>query len=265
MEYKNLSQEKNTQPFYFKGDDHGVLLIHGFTGSVAHMRPLGELLNQRGFTVKGINLLGHGTMLTQMKGVTWQQWLHQVESEFKALQKECRYVSVGGLSMGGVLTLTLAEKHMPTAIVTYSAPLGVRNPFARWAKFVEKIHPVVKWKTSPKRRIDLPADFDLGYEGFPTRSVYELLSLIESTKKELGKIKTPLLVIQSEDDKTISADSGEEMIAGVSSEIKELHWLKEVPHVITISREYERIASITERFLRSQENKGIPYEAEQKG
>ena len=25
------------QPFYFPGDEHGVLLIHGFTGSCAHM------------------------------------------------------------------------------------------------------------------------------------------------------------------------------------------------------------------------------------
>ena len=34
------------QPFHLKGDDHGVLLLHGFTGSAAHMRPLGELLHQ---------------------------------------------------------------------------------------------------------------------------------------------------------------------------------------------------------------------------
>lgn len=44
------------QPFFFPGGEHGVLLIHGFTGSSSHMRLLGEHLHAVGFTVRGINL-----------------------------------------------------------------------------------------------------------------------------------------------------------------------------------------------------------------
>ena len=40
----------------------GVLLIHGFTGTPAELRELGEILHKRGHTVQGLLLSGHGTM-----------------------------------------------------------------------------------------------------------------------------------------------------------------------------------------------------------
>ena len=42
----------------------GILLVHGFTGSPASMRPWAEYLNQRGYTVKVPLLPGHGTNFT---------------------------------------------------------------------------------------------------------------------------------------------------------------------------------------------------------
>ena len=57
MEYMH----ENVKPFFLPGDEHAVLLTHGFTGSAAHMRPLGDYLHAQGFTVRGILLPGHGT------------------------------------------------------------------------------------------------------------------------------------------------------------------------------------------------------------
>ena len=54
------------QPFFLEGGSHAVLLIHGFTGSAGHMRPLGEALHAQGFTVQGINLPGHATSMEDM-------------------------------------------------------------------------------------------------------------------------------------------------------------------------------------------------------
>lgn len=47
------------RPFYHRGGDNGILLVHGFTGSAAHMRPLADELARRGRTVRTINLPGH--------------------------------------------------------------------------------------------------------------------------------------------------------------------------------------------------------------
>ena len=35
---------------------HGVLVIHGFTGSPAQLRPMAESINARGYTVSGLLL-----------------------------------------------------------------------------------------------------------------------------------------------------------------------------------------------------------------
>ena len=98
------------QPFFFPGGEHGVVLIHGFTGSSGHMRLLGEHLRGAGFTVRGINLPGHGTRLEDMARYTWKDWLQSAKLAVAQMQEQCRYVSVAGLSMGGVLTLLIAEQ-----------------------------------------------------------------------------------------------------------------------------------------------------------
>lgn len=51
--------------FFFDGGPLGVLLIHGFTGAPPEMRPMGEYLAAKGYTVSGPRLAGHA--------ITWQQ------------------------------------------------------------------------------------------------------------------------------------------------------------------------------------------------
>ena len=89
----------NAQPFFFRGGEHGVLLIHGFTGSIAHMRPLGDALHQLGYTVKGINLPGHGTKSEDMRDVDWRNWIAACKEAYLSLREECSHVSIAGLSM----------------------------------------------------------------------------------------------------------------------------------------------------------------------
>jgi len=55
-EFKVLPDAK---PFFFEGNQTGVLVSHGFTGTTQSMRFLGEYLhNQGGFTVSGPRLAG---------------------------------------------------------------------------------------------------------------------------------------------------------------------------------------------------------------
>ena len=74
------------QPFDMEGDGHGVLLLHGFTGSAAHMRLLGEGLHARGFTVEAINLPGHAQTMDAMAATGWQDWLDAAKEAFLKLQ-----------------------------------------------------------------------------------------------------------------------------------------------------------------------------------
>ena len=89
----------------------GILLVHGFTGSPASMRPWAEYLNQRGYTVKVPLLPGHGTTPEDLNLVKWEEWPAKVESDLQELLRTCRKVFICGLSMGGGTTLNVASKY----------------------------------------------------------------------------------------------------------------------------------------------------------
>ena len=97
------------QPYEVRQGEHGVLLMHGFAGSAAHMRPLAERLVQQGFGVRTINLPGHATTMDDMRRCSWQDWLNAAKEAFREMKEQYRFVSVTGLSMGGCLTLMIAE------------------------------------------------------------------------------------------------------------------------------------------------------------
>lgn len=241
------------QPFDFPGGEHGVLLIHGFTGSCSHMRLLGEHLRDQGFTVRGINLPGHATSMEDMGRCTWKDWLQAARMEAARLQERCRYVSVAGLSMGGVLTLLLAEQMELTAAVPISAPMAVQNklmPFARIGSLFVKTS---YWSYEPARDELLDQRYDYGYPGFPTRTAADLSKLIHLARRNLYAVTCPVLAVQSRADDTISADSAEVIVNGVSSQRKGVLYLEEVPHVCTISREHAHIAQAAGELLRKAE------------
>ncbi|MFD2396151.1 alpha/beta hydrolase [Prauserella oleivorans] len=99
------------EPFRHTGStETGVLLCHGFTGTPATMRPWGEYLADAGYTVSCPRLPGHGTTWQECNRTEWTDWYACVEAEFHRLAQECESVFVFGLSMGGTLTLRLAEQ-----------------------------------------------------------------------------------------------------------------------------------------------------------
>ena len=86
----------------------GVLLVHGFTGAPPSMRPWGEFLLSKGYTVRVPLLPGHGTRPEDLNKVKWQEWPAKVQSELEELFKACDQVFICGLSMGGGTTLYVA-------------------------------------------------------------------------------------------------------------------------------------------------------------
>lgn len=223
------------QPYEVRQGEHGVLLMHGFAGSAAHMRPLAEGLVQQGFGVRTINLPGHATTLEDMRRCSWQDWLNAAKEAFREMKEQYRFVSVTGLSMGGCLTLMIAEQSDPTAIAPISAPYL----------------PEISWQV---RKDDaLTPDYDLGYTGFPTKSAVDLRRIIHEARDNLCAVTCPVLCVQSSGDQVITPDSADVILQGVRSKTKGVLRLESVPHVCTISREGTRIAQALGAFFRKAE------------
>ena len=70
----------------------------------------------------------------------------------------------------------------------------------------------------------------------------------------LHAVSCPVLVVQSHADETITPDSAEVILSGISSERKGVLWLEDAPHVCTITREAGNIAdAIADHFRRAEE------------
>lgn len=239
------------QPFLREGGDTGLLLIHGFTGSVAHMRPLGDALADRGYTVMGINLPGHATTEADMARSGWQQWLNAAQNAAEELRRRCKTVAVAGLSMGGLLALLLAEAGKADACVTLSTPMATQNKLLALAGMLAWVQPRISWAPPEERHKLLNGEFDYGYTGFPTRKAADLNRLIHMARGGLRKVRCPLLSVQSTGDETIWRGSADCILAGASSEVKQMLVLQKVPHVCTISTELPAIVSAMDVFLKA--------------
>lgn len=239
------------KPFLFSGGETGIVLLHGFTGSVAHMRPLGETLYRRGYSALGINLPGHATTEEEMASVGQRDWLRAAEDAVRQLRQHCRKVAVCGLSMGGALSLLIAEQGLADACVSISTPLPSSN---RWLPLTGSLfvfHPRISWERDENRTQQLDQRYDKGYAGFPTRKGADLYALIRQAQRNLPKISCPILVIQSRDDHSISQSSADTILDNVSSVYKEKLLLQGAPHVCTISGKLPEIADAIDTLLRS--------------
>ncbi|GIV66810.1 MAG: hypothetical protein KatS3mg047_1203 [Bellilinea sp.] len=64
-----------------------VLVVHGFPGSPAEMRALGEALNKTGWNVRLLRLPGHGPAFSQLFQTRVTEWLTEVEKNLVELRK----------------------------------------------------------------------------------------------------------------------------------------------------------------------------------
>ena len=241
------------QPFEMEGGEHGVLLIHGFTGSPSHMRLIGEGLHRAGFSVKCILLPGHGTKPEDMKKASWQDWLRAVRLAAKEMRQKYQYFSVAGLSMGGVLSLILAQEMDVNTCVPIAAPIRIFTPFRRFALVMSPFVPMIGWGPEKEEEPD-PNTYHIGYRRYPTKSVHDLSVLMDKAEKDLSLIRCPVLAIQSRMDKTVRPESPKLILEGVSSREKGMLWLETSPHVCTITDEKEKIIEAMTVFLRKAEN-----------
>ena len=243
------------QPFFFEGGrSKAVLLSHGFTGTPATVRPLAEALNKAGYTVCGPLLPGHGVSLEDMMKSSDTLWYGHIEREFFKLRDKYDKVAVAGLSMGGLLALRLAETYPVDACLAYSPALKFRHWYDALAPIVKYVMPVMPWKTDRRtQREDFLSEYNTGYKGVPVAKVEDMMRLYRAVRRDLGKIKCPLMVVQSYEDEQVHHVVADMIEQGASSEHKEIIRLERSPHVCVLGAEremiFERSVSFLDKYL----------------
>jgi len=103
--------------FYWREGAPAALLLHGFPGTPAEMRPLGKVLKDAGWTVQGLMLPGLGADIASLEKRSFQDWSDAATQAMEELQRRHSLIILVGYSMGGALALHTAIERRPAGLV----------------------------------------------------------------------------------------------------------------------------------------------------
>jgi carboxylesterase len=227
----------------------GVLLSHGFTGSPASIVPWGQYLADQGFAVAVPRLPGHGTTWQDMVPTRYDDYYAAIEREFETLKARTDAVVIGGLSMGGCLALTLAERR-PEEI----AGLIMVNPAVASTNKQLLLLPVMKHlvKAFPAIGNDIKKEGvnEYAYTKTPLKPLASMLEAWKQIRADLPKVTAPVLLFRSADDHVADPSSARIILAAISSTDASERVLTESYHVATLDNDAEQIFSESADFIR---------------
>lgn len=236
------------EDFFYEGNQIGILAIHGFTGTTQSMHNLGRAFADAGFTVLGPRLTGHGISPEEMTQAEFKDWFQDVEEALDELRLHADKIFVTGLSMGGALTLYLAENYADIlGIIPINAAIDMpefrdfyQSQKAENIEFVEGIGSDIK----------KPGVTELAYSKTPVKSMKELLDLMKEVRADLAEVKCPTLIFSSTIDHVVPPNNAEIIYNEISSHDKSIIKLPESYHVATLDNDADLIATESIKFIR---------------
>lgn len=210
---------------------------------------MGRYLQERGHTVLGVRLAGHGTTAEDMSHMTDEDWMDSVRDGYAILSGCTESISVIGHSMGGLFALLLAAEEQVERVVSLAAPIVIAEE--RGIKFLPPREAsgglfVPKARRSFK---DVPPVVNHTYRKMPLISVHEMLDAIERVKKYLPDVKAPTLIVHSRQDHTAAPESAEYIYGHIGSLEKEIVWREHSGHLLPLEEGREIIFGIVSAFL----------------
>lgn len=228
------------EPFRVEGDDLGFLVLHGFAGTPASVRPWAEYLAEAGHTVVAPRLPGHGTRWQDLNATSWQDWYTEAERNAEWLRRRCTALVVAGLGAGATLALRLAEDFDEAV-----AGLVLVNPVVQSERYqrhvlptLHRVLPSLPWPSDDVKRAATAAG---GYDRMPLRAAHSMTRLWSVVKSDIHKVGAPLLLFRSADDHVVEPSNSAWILANVASQTSTEVVLENSYHVATLDNDAETI------------------------
>jgi carboxylesterase len=228
--------EEHRAFFRLAGGGRAALLVHGFPGSAAEMRPLADILHADGWTTQGLLLPGFGPEIATLGERSVSEWSVAVTRAVADLRAEHQTVILVGNSMGGALSIAAAASAPVEGLVLFAPFYTVDNllwkalPVLRYV--IPKFKPFKVFKpdfTDPEfqegTRNFLPdADFDdpefqrqtLEFE-VDTRIFANIRAVGVRAYASAPDVRVPSLVIQGDADDLVTPENTRKLINRLGS------------------------------------------------
>jgi len=227
----------------------GVLVLHGFTSSPASVRPWAEHLHDAGYAVTVPRLPGHGTRWQDLNRTSYADWYDEAESAFEKLAGDCDRVVVAGLSMGGCLSLDLAERRGRdvTGLVLVNPIVNSERRDLRLLPLLKHVVPALPGIGSDIRK---PGSVEIAYTRTPLRAAHSMFQGIKVVRTRLPEVTQPLLLFRSRTDRVVDPSSGRIIMSTVSSRDLEERVLEDSYHVATLDHDAPAVFEGSVEFVR---------------
>ncbi|MDV7338715.1 alpha/beta fold hydrolase [Terasakiella sp. A23] len=221
-EFDEINQQETAtqdgRPFFLQPDPArakrtAVLLLHGFLASPAEMRGLGDDFLDRGHTVYGARLEGHGTSPCDLRDRSWQDWMRSVKRGYEILSSCSDHIAIVGFSTGGALTLRFAADRPEklAGICAVSTPLKFSNPNLVFVPLIHHANRLAKWLAAQEGIlpyiINESEHPNINYKHIPVRALHELRLLVAEMEDNLQRINCPSWLIQGDEEKVVNPES----------------------------------------------------------
>src|SRR5574344_1754494 len=209
--------------YFFPGNNgYLVICVHGFGGSPAEHYYTAKALNEAGYSVSAPLLFGHGTVIEDLDKSHYEDWIRSVEADYAKRKGDYQGVYFVGLSMGGLLTLYMAEHHPEIKAISLMAPALIYK--AKSTYLAPLILPFKRHLPYGASFPHLPDEYrPLLQEGYAMSSVpaaVEMSKLQRMVKHHLKQIEQPLIIFQSEADTLVDPKTEDYVLFHVSSKDK---------------------------------------------
>lgn len=236
------------EAFELGGGEIAVLMVHGFTGSPASVRPWAEGLHRHGFTVKVPRLPGHGTTWEEMNQTRWEAWFNEIESAFLDLKKRHRRIFIAGFSMGGALSIRLASKRGREieGLILVNPSIGDDRAFMRLVPILKYFLPSIKGRGTDVARPNPPRH---SYGRTPLKALHSLQRLWKLAQADLTRIETPLMIGYSINDHVVHPKNSEIVIENVASiDIREVIFERSY-HNVALDHDLDQLIDESRLFI----------------
>ncbi|SDP22701.1 alpha/beta fold hydrolase [Desulforhopalus singaporensis] len=251
------SRQCSGKPFLLPGYrlQTGVLLVHSYLSVPEEVRGLARYLQNRGCWVYAVRLPGHGTTENDLASRKFREWSEAIENGYLLLSTICRRVVVGGVAVGGSLSLDLAARVREVAGVFAICPPYSLGDYSTmfmpgqelWSRVLSRLKREEKEETF----IDFPhGDTRVNYPRNPVKGIREVGKFLESIEKSYALIDQPALIIQADNNPVVAPKGSRRLWEQIGSEDKEFCLLSSDRHVLVNEANKEKVFRRIAAFIK---------------